>query len=679
MRSVLIILFFFFGGFYSISQEDKIIHMFENCYDQTVAYYNSKFELIGTSDYPSEPFEGVVQIKNDDGTFSVIKANGDYLLKGKFRSISDFHDGIATAKPINGYPFFFTSDGKTFKSDARRARYFVSGFCQVGDKNKKWGFIDKTGKLVVPCAYDQVYNFEGGYARVKNGNKQGVTDSTGKLVIPVKYGGVSYPAGGFILVRESTNDRKSALFDLKGERLTDFIYEGDDLRAKGEMICVSGFVNGKSQELIMNKKLEFIYAFNRCPAWADEPTDDIVCGKRKDGRWVCINPSGEELFVTDFTQIHGIFENRIIARINDDYGVLNLKGEWLIPAEYDYIQFDDEEELFHCTNLQNKTAVIDRQGKIIMQPKYYSVGPLRDGLRRCGIGWSRGYTTGIVYVNEKWEEVFKPKTKLAGDFKNGVAFIGEPSADATSDQLKSCAYINTKGEIIWNPEFKIDESYLIFPPNRDAKKKYPLLILLPYTYGSAFGYFTTYVGSFKGISLGSKQLGKFLSEVWPNSAERKKYEFAVMITGGTGGPRDHDSDGFVKAIKRYDGNIRAGLKANASSIDTTKLYLSGYSLGGDLSWALTMKNGGKYKGCILAGTRCSYSMGTAYKELIKVGAKFYMGAGDREEEVRIKGMDRAKTKLDTYKIPVQRYVIPGGGHVMIPKEQFIEALRFVME
>ena len=53
--------------------------------------------------------------------------------------------------------------------------------------NDKFGFIDKTGKEVIPIKYDYAQDFSEGLAKVKLNNKWGFIDKTGKEVIPIKY------------------------------------------------------------------------------------------------------------------------------------------------------------------------------------------------------------------------------------------------------------------------------------------------------------------------------------------------------------------------------------------------------------------------------------------------------------------------------------------------------------
>lgn len=51
----------------------------------------------------------------------------------------------------------------------------------------KWGYIDKSGKQIVPCQYDWVGDFTGQFAPVEKDLMVGYVDKTGKTVIPFKF------------------------------------------------------------------------------------------------------------------------------------------------------------------------------------------------------------------------------------------------------------------------------------------------------------------------------------------------------------------------------------------------------------------------------------------------------------------------------------------------------------
>jgi WG containing repeat len=59
--------------------------------------------------------------------------------------------------------------------------YFYEDRRQV-NINDKWGFIDKSGKLVIPAQFDNVDYFREGFAKVEINNKWAYIDKSGKII-----------------------------------------------------------------------------------------------------------------------------------------------------------------------------------------------------------------------------------------------------------------------------------------------------------------------------------------------------------------------------------------------------------------------------------------------------------------------------------------------------------------
>ena len=55
----------------------------------------------------------------------------------------------------------------------------------------KWGFIDQTGKVVIPVQFEFALDFSEGLASVTFGGKAGFIDKTGKMVIPAQFEGAA--------------------------------------------------------------------------------------------------------------------------------------------------------------------------------------------------------------------------------------------------------------------------------------------------------------------------------------------------------------------------------------------------------------------------------------------------------------------------------------------------------
>jgi hypothetical protein len=90
--------------------------------------------------------------------------------------------------------------GKKYDSQGE----FHEGLAAV-QLNEKWGFIDKTGKEIIPLKYDAARSFSEGLACVKLNDKYGIIDTTGKEIIPFKYDSLYCYSEGFVIDSEGKN------------------------------------------------------------------------------------------------------------------------------------------------------------------------------------------------------------------------------------------------------------------------------------------------------------------------------------------------------------------------------------------------------------------------------------------------------------------------------------------
>jgi hypothetical protein len=89
----------------------------------------------------------------------------------------------------------------------------ICGLSLVG-KDKKHGFVDKNGKLVVPLIYDEALTFSEGMAAVMQNFKWGYIDSTGKTIVELQYNeAMSFHDGLAVVAKEG----KYGFIDKKGE------------------------------------------------------------------------------------------------------------------------------------------------------------------------------------------------------------------------------------------------------------------------------------------------------------------------------------------------------------------------------------------------------------------------------------------------------------------------------
>lgn len=104
-----------------------------------------------------------------------IDKNGNTVITSlPYDEIGEFHDGLAFV----GVAYDFVKDDKAHKA-------------------YKYGYIDKTGKVVIPIEYDEASNFSEGLALVGKGYEAGFINISGELVVPFRYAkiGTQYMMG----------------------------------------------------------------------------------------------------------------------------------------------------------------------------------------------------------------------------------------------------------------------------------------------------------------------------------------------------------------------------------------------------------------------------------------------------------------------------------------------------
>ena len=117
---------------------------------------------------------GAGYVENLNGTKSFF-AKGFKLTPGEYKEINDFSDGFARVKSLNGNIAYLNEDGAV----ALR----ISGYSDSGDfnegkawvkRNSLYGFINKSGALVIDTLFSYASNFNNQLAYVAKGQRQGV-------------------------------------------------------------------------------------------------------------------------------------------------------------------------------------------------------------------------------------------------------------------------------------------------------------------------------------------------------------------------------------------------------------------------------------------------------------------------------------------------------------------------
>lgn len=128
--------------------------------------------------------EGLACVKNSqNGKYGFIDKDGQEVIEFKYCEARSFHEGLAYVRTKNNVGFINKNGEQLISYDYNY--YFLKDFHEeraaIKDKRKnKCGFINKDGEIVVPCIYEQVFDFQEGFAFVVKNSRCFFIDREGK-------------------------------------------------------------------------------------------------------------------------------------------------------------------------------------------------------------------------------------------------------------------------------------------------------------------------------------------------------------------------------------------------------------------------------------------------------------------------------------------------------------------
>ncbi len=140
-------------------------------------------------DMIGKEFNDGVAVVYKDKHYQIIDKHGKAITEPKFTSFVDTptSEGLFYLSVNGSEAGLIDKQGKEIVplkyhyGDIRRCK---EGFIGI-KKNDKWGFVDKTGKQVIPCIYDDVRDFSDGYVVVKMNGVYGYLTKEGKSTFDI--------------------------------------------------------------------------------------------------------------------------------------------------------------------------------------------------------------------------------------------------------------------------------------------------------------------------------------------------------------------------------------------------------------------------------------------------------------------------------------------------------------
>ena len=186
--------------------------------------------------------EGYAEIKIN-GKYGLIDINGKEIVPCRYRNVTIFYEGLAAVddgflnkegvEVIKGYSNYYGGH----YNEAR----FCEGLASVHNEEKLFGYIDKTGNLVIDFIYNYADSFSEGLASVSKDGKWGVINKMGDLIIPFQFESMNslpYDGAFHYGLAAVRVDGKYGYINTKGEIVIPCIFEDADIFCNGLAIVV---------------------------------------------------------------------------------------------------------------------------------------------------------------------------------------------------------------------------------------------------------------------------------------------------------------------------------------------------------------------------------------------------------------------------------------------------------
>ena len=292
---------------------------------------------------------------------------------------------------------------------------FAQGLAPVQFINQKYGFIDRGGKTVVAAKYDLASGFVDGLAVVQIGGKMGAIDRRGKLVIqPVYTNSAGEFQAGLLAVKQGNLwgfvDRqgqmviKPQFVDPKlaqlGEEEVDiarfYLHRfSDGLAAVTRDGVNYGYINNRG-EMVIPPMFKYARAFTEGLGLVQTQTGTWGLIDRT-GKMVTSFPIGENIQVAEVALLSILSEGLAGVKIGTKWGFIDRQGNQVISPQFENI-YPFSEGLAGVV-IKGKYGFIDRQGKMVIPPTFDRAFSFQSSLAPVVIGEYGTVNARVGYID----------------------------------------------------------------------------------------------------------------------------------------------------------------------------------------------------------------------------------------------------------------------------------------
>jgi hypothetical protein len=290
-----------------------------------------------------------------------IDLNGKVVIEPTWEEVRDFSEGIAQVKR-GGKWGWFDKTGRLVEPTLDSFPLFYEGLAAF-ERDGKWGFIDTKGTVVVKPEWDEVGSFNGGYAGVKRGGKWGGIDKTGRLVTPLGR------------CEQLQFQAQLRLWSIKREGKWGF------MDMSGRVVVKPGWDDGG--------------------AYFSEGLSPVIRG----GKWAFVDKTGKVVIPFEWEDALPFSEGLAPVERNKKWGFIDKTGKFVIEPRWDLAM--GFQEGLATVEQDGKWGAIDKTGKVVIEPQWSNFLPLTfcQGLACIQKDKKYGFIdrTGRIVIEPQWD------------------------------------------------------------------------------------------------------------------------------------------------------------------------------------------------------------------------------------------------------------------------------------
>ena len=278
-----------------------------------------------------------------------INFEGDVVIEPQWARVDSFKDGLAAFYPP-GSEFIFGGKVGYIDKTGREViplkydkpliggGFFVEGLCRilVDDKN---GFIDKSGELVIPARFHSANDFSEGLSAAQENEygKYGYLDKSGDWAIPAQYDRADNFNNGLAIV--SKDDAYYAIdkqgnikvtFEAKplGGVLVKMQFVENRIRALKD--DKYGYMDETGKIVVEPKYTEVYWTYSEGLAAVTLTGEEAESSFLKVGGWHFIDKDGNTVIEGPFEQTSYFSEGLCWVMEDGKWGLIDTSGQWVV-------------------------------------------------------------------------------------------------------------------------------------------------------------------------------------------------------------------------------------------------------------------------------------------------------------------------------------------------------------